>query len=59
MVNNYGYVVSMKAGSKRIRTTAVWQTKSEAAKYAKETNRFRKGANAKAVKATKTEYNKR
>ena len=59
MVNNYGYVVSMKAGSKRIRTTKVWRTKSEASKYARETNKFRKGSNAKAVKATKKEYNKR
>lgn len=59
MANNYGYVVSMKAGSKRIRTTKVWRTKSEASKYARETNKFRKGANAKVVKATKKEYEKR
>lgn len=59
MANNYGYVVSMNANGRRIRTTKVWRTKAEASKYARDSNKFRRGANAKAVKASKREYERR
>jgi len=59
MPKNYGYVVSAKRGTKRIRTSKVWRTKKQADSFAKQTNKNFRGQGARAVKATKKEYQRR
>jgi hypothetical protein len=58
MVKNYGWTVSydFKGMKGRQRIQSVYRTKAEAQKAAKMSKGFRSISNARAVKATKKEY---
>jgi hypothetical protein len=58
MSNNYGWTVSynFKGIKGRRRIDTVYRTKAEAVKAAKASKGFRSISNARAVKATKKEY---
>lgn len=45
-----GYKVNATMHGKRISTDVIFKTKAEASKYAKDTNKYYRGANARVVK---------